>query len=701
MLCIASGLCPAQDLTLNSNEHFVLPPTAAQDRNEYVQAMQRFRSQSRQVLEQQPAVFQSSAPSFTCCMVMLFDTDLYDPNTNTWQIKTYLEKKEQQLEPIDLLIPWHGYPRLGADPRNQFDFWRDLPGGVEGMKDFITICHQKGVRVILPYNPWDGGTRREDRSDYDLLADLVGQTGADGVFLDTLSAGSVELKDALNRTGRDLEVITEGLPSLEQLPLINGSWGQWLTTDLTPGIARLKWIEPRLPLYGIRRWDRDRSEEIAAAFFNGSGIIVWENVFGTSNPWTPADRRLWKKANRILHRYSYLIKRGQWEPFVPVLQSDLYANSWMDEDKTLVVLIHQGKDPERKALIEIPHREGQDYYDLWSAERINPSLEKGNAILHGSIDRLGCILSIRQSAVTDQFLSFLQQQKEQDPAAAEENVCLPAVCLDIGCRTPITLDHTPPEGMVFVPGADFTMRIKHQRRECGCYLDRPVDTPLDFGHGLPFDAEYPQVIHQDIEHTIPVSVKPFYIDQTEVTNRQFQEFLTVGGYRPKHPENFLKHWPDGKMPPDLADHPVVYVCLEDAKAYAQWCGKRLPTEAEWQLAAQGTDGRAWPWGAQFDPAKCNSDGRGTMPAQSLPEGKSPFGCYHMSGNVWEWTAADYSDGHTRFAMIRGGSFYKPEGSVWYMDGGPQPCGHHAKFILTWPGLDRCSTIGFRCVKDAH
>ena len=154
------------------------------------------------------------------------------------------------------------------------------------------------------------------------------------------------------------------------------------------------------------------------------------------------------------------------------------------------------------------------------------------------------------------------------------------------------------------------------------------------------------------------------------------------------------------MPAGLADHPVVYVDLDDARAYAKWAGKRLPTEPEWHLAAQGTDGRAWPWGGDFDAARVNMTKSGTSPVRSHPNGRSPYGCYHMSGNVWEWTESVRDDGHTRFVLIRGGSHYKAEGSGWYTDGGPQPCTHHAKFLLMWPGLDRCATIGFRCVIDA-
>ncbi len=153
------------------------------------------------------------------------------------------------------------------------------------------------------------------------------------------------------------------------------------------------------------------------------------------------------------------------------------------------------------------------------------------------------------------------------------------------------------------------------------------------------------------------------------------------------------------MPDGLAEHPVVYVDLDDARAYAKWAGKRLPTESEWQLAAQGTDGRPWPWGNGFDASRCNCDGKGTIPVRSLPDGRSPCGCYHMLGNVWEWTESARDDGHTRFVMIRGGSWFDAKGSIWYIRGGPQPCNHHVKFIRMWPGLDRCATIGFRCVVD--
>jgi gamma-glutamyl hercynylcysteine S-oxide synthase len=241
-----------------------------------------------------------------------------------------------------------------------------------------------------------------------------------------------------------------------------------------------------------------------------------------------------------------------------------------------------------------------------------------------------------------------------------------------------------PDNMVLVPAGKFVMRVEYRWRE-GLTLDTLV-------------SDEAGVRYRSIEQ---IETPAFYIDKTEVTNAQFKAFLTSSGYKPKWPENFLKLWQGGTYPEGKANHPVVWVALEDAQAYAAWAHKRLPAEAEWQKAAQGGDGRSWPWGNVYDPAKANMDSPDTRPVGSYPQGASPYGCLDMAGNVWEMTDSFATDGYHDFCWLRGGSFFLAKGSLWYMQGGPIANYQRVKFWTMTPALNRSATIGFRCAKDAR
>ena len=176
-----------------------------------------------------------------------------------------------------------------------------------------------------------------------------------------------------------------------------------------------------------------------------------------------------------------------------------------------------------------------------------------------------------------------------------------------------------------------------------------------------------------------VSVADFYIDRWPVTNAEYKKFVDATG----HPvPNYQVNWCDTEgynwdpvtrmYPEGKADHPVVLVTWEDAMAYAAWSGKRLLTEAEWERAARGFNGRRYPWGDDFEADYCNCIEAGqdqTSPVGYYsPDGDTPEGVVDLVGNVWEWTNSLYrpypydpDDGRESrqaagFRVLRGASF---------------------------------------------
>lgn len=190
-----------------------------------------------------------------------------------------------------------------------------------------------------------------------------------------------------------------------------------------------------------------------------------------------------------------------------------------------------------------------------------------------------------------------------------------------------------------------------------------------------------------------VYVDAFNIDKYPVTCAQYKEFVDATGHATP------RNWKEGAIPEGAENTPVVWVTWHDATAYAEWAGKRLPTEIEWEKAARGTDGRAYPWGDTFDQAKCNSrEGnlKATSPIDSYPDSASPYGAMDMSGNVWEWTS-DWYDAYrgSVYAMERYGTTYKAlRGGSWFdgQDAVRTTTRNSAKPEFMF------STIGFRCAQ---
>jgi len=238
-----------------------------------------------------------------------------------------------------------------------------------------------------------------------------------------------------------------------------------------------------------------------------------------------------------------------------------------------------------------------------------------------------------------------------------------------------------PEGMALVPEGDFWMGTEQDQAE---KLKAQYSTHRLY-KGYNFGWETPRR---------KIHLKSFYIDKTEVTNRDYARFVKATGAKPPIT------WNNGKYGPGLEDFPALYVTQADAEAYARWAGKRLPTEEEWEKAARGPNGQIYPWGNEFSDDKaatadsdmrimghalCNASS-GNMTGHA-PGDKSPYGAMDMGGNVREWTSS-FDPENPSMKVVKGGS---------WLDLNLLARGAHREFVYKY---FKSHIIGFRCAKDA-
>lgn len=689
--------------------------------------------------------------SYTMHLMMAWEKNYYNANDTAFHLKEFLEDKKKLYGGDDIFTIWPTWPVLGLDQRTQWNLMEDLPGGIAKQRELASLSHAMGAKYFISYNPWDD---KDEKASLQSMSDFIKRIDADGVVLDTKAEASEALQKAADNAKPGVILYSEGMAVPKDMQgIISGR----VHNDIyyVPLLNLNKLIKPDFAIFRVAEVSKERiRREYNSALFNGYGVEI--NIMREGRPdWINEDYRYWGRCVRILKENSENFNSYNWTPLINSLQDKIYINRWPGKRKTVYTIFSLLPEGFNDALFEAEATPGYHYINLWDHE--NVPIKKANgkdyAVAElGSFNKkyLGTNNEGAVSAISyfPQLLSvktegdkiFIEAKEGADikvwagnpsyeknyfetkslsssfhlfekfgrtegkyviqlfdgTELLDENILFipPGTPLLISESEKTLPEKTIPENMVKIPAGTFIMQVTNG--------DEFISYPK---------KEFPKTI----------SMKSFYMDKFPVTNSQFKKFMDESQYHPTDPVNFLKHWVNGKPRAGEENFPVVNISYEDAKAYANWAGKRLPTEAEWQYAAQTSDGRWWPWGNEVkqkgkqvknisatltlidygipDPTFCNTGNGKLYQVGKYKKGVNPFGLYDLVGCVWQMTNDWYENDTYQYIILKGGSYYQPGGSWWYVQGGPKPLHYRQMLLRVSQGFERNATVGFRCVKD--
>ncbi len=693
--------------------------------------------------------------SYLSQLMMAWDHNIFDSENNyKYTLPEFIKFNNKNFGGADIYALWPNWPMLGMDQRNQWDMFKAMPGGMDSLRMLANVCHENNAHLLISFKPWDQSTRKEDP--YIGLSEVILGVNADGVVLDCSGASSKQL-----RTAGDVKdgviMYSEGMAVPKDMQgIVSGRVHNALY--YCPPLNLNKIIKPDFSIFRVVEIGKEPvRREYALSLFNGYGIE--NNLFSPGRPhWL---NKQWAYLGRVLmalRNNSFNFTSFNITPLVPTLIDKIYVNKWMTDKKTVYTIFSLIPEGVNDPLFEVSVQEGSHFINLWIHEdvKIDSINEKKYAVADvdgfhkkyvGSNNEGGVaviaqfpkLLKVNFNIPDDQ-LDFSAGEgkyirvwagnptytnKEYHDFAVKENSIklydffgrfeskfviqlfdgsdqlldeqiiefTPASARRISNIAPSESYKKAPKGMVKVPAGKF------------------VFTKDDGDVFIP----YPDALQKG-----EIYMPEYFMDKYPVTNKEYKEFLSETNYIPSDSENYLKHWQNGTYKQEDADKPVIFVSYEDAGAYAKWAGKRIPTELEWQYAAQTSEGWIWPWSKEnnvvtknwfstqtlnakqysgFDSTLCNPGNGIYEEVGKYPNGANPLGIEDLVGSVWQITNDIYENGTYSFIIVKGGSYFKAESSWWYVPGGPQKLNKRQMILRVSQGFERNATTGFRCVAD--
>ncbi|MEQ8687742.1 MAG: SUMF1/EgtB/PvdO family nonheme iron enzyme [Imperialibacter sp.] len=661
-------------------------------------------------------------------LMMAWDKDFYNPRYGIYYLPKTIEKAKSLIGGWDVIGFWPTWPALGLDQRNQWDMFRNLPGGLKELKRITADAHKAGTKIFLCYNPWDESTTATTFAEQMAgMTDMLKATDTDGVVLDTRGSSSAEIQSAGDAAKEGVIMYSEGMAIPKDMPgIISGRVHNAL--EYPPLLNLNKFIKPDFAIFRVAELAYEPIQrEYNLSLFNGHGVEI--NQFQPGRPeWVDEQYKHLGRILMVLRSNSDVFNYSALTPLVPTLRDSVYVNEWKSETKTLYTIYNANPEGYTGPLFDLNLPDTHHAVNLWTHQAV--SVDGGKALV--SIDGFdpGDLGTNNEGTVSvvAVFPKVLQVSRKGDELIIESPTGKIALSINgpsydkkpfelEGGKHSLSLrktfgwqegsvviqyltDGELKDEVVFELKASDPWLISASSNTAGNNVD-PTSVRVPGGmYHYKVDAREGEFIPYPKQAEKDTLMPTFWMDRYPVTNAQYYDFLAATCYRPNDDTNFLRHWPGGKPKKGEEDFPVVYIDIEDARTYAEWKGYRLPTELEWQYAAQAGDpANTWPWGAEMDSTKTSrGDGKPYAVGQ-FPEGKNTLGIEDLVGNVWQMTNDVYFNGTSEFVILKGGSYFNPTSSWWYVKGGPQPLGWRQMLLRVSPGFERSATVGFRCVVE--
>ena len=257
--CSAASAAPA--FTFAPSREIIPAPDDPAQWPAFREALAKWREETKAGLKYSDALyarpeFAWSASNYSCCFLMMCDETFYDSRSGRYTVDAFLDHGQREFGGYDSVVLWHAYPRIGVDERNQFDFYRDMPGRPERRargRRAVPAPRRAGVHRLQSLGHAARAARRSRTST--CWSRWCRRCEVDGIFLDTMSKGAAEFRAKLDAARPGVILEGEGALPLENLHDHHASWAQWFDDSEVPGVLRHKWLERRHMQHQIQRWE--------------------------------------------------------------------------------------------------------------------------------------------------------------------------------------------------------------------------------------------------------------------------------------------------------------------------------------------------------------------------------------------------------------------------------------------------------------